>query len=183
MGLRYINFAGTKDTYVYPYPNVDSDPTESYGTDYGWYYSAWDNTTNLWASQRGFGQISNRLSVSHSGLDCKGWSADGSAEGADIATCFYNGGHGSPSYVYDVTWKFFGLEASPAPPPAGTCPKTCSGYTCDEWYDYNGNTCAYGRPTMVVIALGANAPTAKLCCESITALATLTLWSSNKLFG
>jgi hypothetical protein len=30
---------------------------------------------------------------------------------------------------------------SPSPSPGG-CPKTCSGYTCDEWYDYNGNTCA-----------------------------------------
>merc|ERR1712190_440262 len=36
------------------------------------------------------------------------------------------------------------LPPSPSPPtPSGSCPKTCSGYTCDEWYAYNGNTCAY----------------------------------------
>lgn len=137
--LRFIEFSGKKDTYVYPYPNVRSDPTKSYGTDYGWYYSAWENTTDLWGSQRG---LSNKklVSSSQTGLECHGWSSDGTAKNADVALCFYNGAHSSPATVWKQAWEFFGFGA---PQPSGTCPKTCSGYTCDEWYDYNGNTCAY----------------------------------------
>lgn len=32
---------------------------------------------------------------------------------------------------------------TPSPAPSGACPKTCSGYTCDEWHAKNGRTCAY----------------------------------------
>jgi poly(3-hydroxybutyrate) depolymerase len=137
--LRFIEFSGKSDNYVYPYPNVPSDPTESYGSQYGWYYSAWDNTTNLWAAQRG---LSGRKTISSSqtGLECSGWSSDGTAKSASVALCFYNGGHGSPNTVWSQAWEFFGFKK---PTPSGNCPKTCSGYTCDEWYAYNGNTCAY----------------------------------------
>jgi len=145
--MRYINFAGTQDNYVYPYPNVASDPTEAYGTQYGWRYSAWDNTTNLWASQKGLSLSSREnLAISTPGLSCQGWSV-GSAEEASVATCFYEGSHSSPDNVFDAAWSFFGLASSsptptPTPSPSGSCPQTCQGYSCDEWYDYNGNTCA-----------------------------------------
>ena len=26
---------------------------------------------------------------------------------------------------------------------ASDCPATCSGYSCDDWYSYNGNSCAF----------------------------------------
>jgi polyhydroxybutyrate depolymerase len=137
--LRFIEFSGKSDTYVYPYPNVPSDATKSYGTDYGWYYSAWENTTDLWGAQRG---LSNKgtLSSSQSGLECHGWSSDGTAAKASVALCFYNGAHSSPATTWKQAWEFFGFDT---PQPSGNCPKTCDGYTCDEWYDYNGNTCAY----------------------------------------
>lgn len=136
--LRFIEFSGKSDDYVYPYPNVPSDPTESFGSEYGWYYSAWDNTTNLWATQRG---LSNRTTItsSQAGLECQGWSSDGTAKSANVALCFYDGGHSSPATVWKQAWEFFGFSSQPA----GNCPKTCEGYTCDEWYNYNGNTCAY----------------------------------------
>jgi len=136
--LRLIEFSGKSDTYIYPYPNVPSDPTKSYGTDYGWYYSAWENTTDLWGAQRG---LSNKgsLSSSQSGLECHGWSSDGTAANANVGLCFYTGGHGSPATAYKQAWEFFGFDSVQ---PSGDCPKTCDGYTCDEWYDYNQATCA-----------------------------------------
>jgi polyhydroxybutyrate depolymerase len=137
--LRFIEFSGKSDTYVYPYPNVPSDPTESFGSEYGWYYSAWDNTTNLWAAKDGLSGR-KKLTSSQAGLECQGWSTDGTATNAHVALCFYDGGHGSPATAYKQAWAFFGFSA---PQPAGNCPKTCDGYTCDEWYQYNGNTCAY----------------------------------------
>merc|ERR1711998_478830 len=81
-------------------------------------------------------------------MGCQGWS-DSSAEKASVATCFYEGTHSSPDNVFDAAWHFFGISGSsptPSPSPSptpGGCPNTCSGYTCDEWYDYNGNTCSY----------------------------------------
>lgn len=155
--LRFLEFAGKTDNYVYPYPNVKSDPTESYGTQYGWYYSAWDNTTSLWAAQKGLTLSQRKTLNSASGLECQGWSTDGSATGALVATCFFSGGHcDGPSTQWSTIWSFFGLDSSPTPSPSpsptpspspgpspGGCPKTCSGYTCDEWYDYSGITCAY----------------------------------------
>ena len=51
--LRYMEVQGTQDDYVQPYPNVPGRPDKSFGKSYGWYYSAWANTTNLWAKQRG----------------------------------------------------------------------------------------------------------------------------------
>lgn len=136
--LRFIAFLGKRDDYVYPYPNVPSDPTESYSASYGWYYSAWDNTTNLWAAQRGLTSRKS-LSSSQSGLECQGWSSDGTAKSASVASCFYDGGHGSTMASWTEAWEFFGFAA---PQPSGDCPKTCSGWSCDEWYYYNGNTCA-----------------------------------------
>jgi hypothetical protein len=149
--LKFLEFAGKSDNYVYPYPNVQGDSTKSYGTQYGWYYSAWDNTTNLWAAQKGLQSSQRKTLSAASGLECQGWSDDGTAAGATVATCFFNGGHcDGPSTQWTTIWEFFGLKgSSPSPSPSpspgpspGGCPKTCSGYTCDEWYDYNGATCA-----------------------------------------
>lgn len=110
--MRFLEFAGKSDNYVYPYPNVDSDPTKSYGTQYGWYYSAWDNTTNLWARQKGLKGDRKSLSAP-SGLDCRGWSTDGSASGTEVTTCFFNGGHcRGPQSQWTLTWELFGIESS-----------------------------------------------------------------------
>jgi len=110
--MKFIEFAGTTDNYVYPYPNVASDPTKSYGSAYGWYYSAWDNTTNLWARQMGLKGDRKSLSAP-SGLDCRGWSTDGSASGTQVTTCFFNGGHcRGPQSQWTLTWELFGIESS-----------------------------------------------------------------------
>lgn len=141
-GIRFLEVAGTQDTLITPYPNVPEDPTESYGTCCGWYYSSWLNTTDLWAAQLGLALDGRTALFSPlSRFDCQGWSQDGTVYGADVASCFYDGGHICPVDAWELAWHFFGLNSSPAPTPS--CAKTCSGKTCDEWYDYNGNTCAY----------------------------------------
>lgn len=111
--IRFLMIAGTKDSFVYPFPNVAKDPTESYGSGYGWYYSSWINTTNLWASQKGLASSQNQTlsSKSHgSGLTCYGWSTDDTPENAQVGTCFYVGTHDSPpNNARKMIWNFFGF--------------------------------------------------------------------------
>ena len=50
--MRLLEIQGTRDDYVVPYPS-GGRPDRSFSPHYGWYYSAWENTTSLWAAQRG----------------------------------------------------------------------------------------------------------------------------------
>merc|ERR1712217_361068 len=111
--IRFLMIAGTKDSFVYPFPNVRKDPTESYGYGYGWYYSDWINTTNMWAHQKGLpsSQKKTLYSKSHGqDLMCYGWSKDSSPENAHVGTCFYSGPHDSPpNSARKLIWNFFGF--------------------------------------------------------------------------
>lgn len=118
--IRFLTIAGTNDSFVYPFPNVPKDPTESYGAGYGWYYSSWINTTNLWAHQKSLPSSANKTLISKShgqGLTCYGWSTDSTPENAQVGTCFYKGAHDSPpSNARKMIWNFFGFTNEPTPP-------------------------------------------------------------------
>ena len=128
--LRYMEVQGTQDDYAQPYPNVPGRPDKSFGKSYGWYYSAWANTTNLWAKQRGVTGGRTKLTAPNT-FNCTGWNwrSGGGDVGNEtaVATCFYDGGHSPPSAAWDLVVAFFGLHSS-----GGSCPP-CGGYTCDEW--------------------------------------------------
>jgi len=109
--IRFLEIQGSRDLYVQPYAGYDPlRPDKSYSSKYGWYFSAWDNTTNLWATAKGY-NISGRTTLQNavSGYTCSGWGQD-IVETAEIATCFYAGGHQKvPGNAYTLVLTFFGL--------------------------------------------------------------------------
>lgn len=112
--MRLLNLVGNFDTYVYSFPNVPSDSTKSYGADFGWFFSSVDNTTGLWASDKGLRPTGDVALQARHGqhLKCHGWSPDGSVELASLAVCAFDGGHCTPPYnreARQVIWNFFGL--------------------------------------------------------------------------
>lgn len=115
--LRYLEVQGINDDYVQPFPTRGSGrPDRSFSPDYGWYYSAWENTTNLWAAQRGVAKaLRTHLQTKSDLFNCSGWNYEGSSpvvgNGTAVATCFYDGGHSSPSASWDLVLHFFGLES------------------------------------------------------------------------
>lgn len=122
--MRYLEVQGSNDDYVQPYAGYDPiRPDKSYSKDYGWYYSAWDNTTSLWAAQRGFtGARTAFTGGAAAGFNCTGWAAKeqvrgGGIAGAAVATCFDTGGHGDTPPRWDLVWEFFGFAPPPPAPP------------------------------------------------------------------
>lgn len=144
---RLLTILGNKDTYVYPHANVPADKTKSYGDCCGWYYSHWENTTSLWASQRKLRLKKRAVLKSRDKtfkmFSCKGWSKDTTVERADVGACFYEGPHSSPSESYSLVWRFFGFAAEAQI--SEECLKTakCGGYSCDDWleWDPDKHTC------------------------------------------
>ncbi|CAK0843518.1 unnamed protein product [Prorocentrum cordatum] len=120
---RCLQLAGTKDGFVSAAANLKSeqsgrvDPTRSYGENRGWFWSSMDNTTDLWASQKGLvPRLEGGMSDLHpelgaAELRCRGWSADGSVERAELAECYFEEGHCFPgSHSRRLVWRFFGFE-------------------------------------------------------------------------
>lgn len=113
--MRCLQLEGTMDSFIYPFPNVDSDRTKSYGKNWGWYYSSIYNTSDLWAVHKGLpprperGLKRLRLADGR-GLECYGWSPDDTAERAELAECFYKAEHCYPPHAArTLVWRFFGL--------------------------------------------------------------------------
>jgi len=131
--LRYLEVQGTHDTYVQPFPSAGGRPDKSFSPEYGWYYSAWQNTTDLWASQRGLAPHARAHLAAPSTFNCSGWGGAGASALTNetvVATCFYDGPHSAPSAAWDLVLAFFGVDGGGSP--SGSCPE-CDGYSCDEW--------------------------------------------------
>lgn len=111
--MRLLVIMGTADSYVVAEPNVPSDPTESFSSVHGWFYSSYINTTRLWASQRGMsGEENKTLIARRTELVCEGWSSHTSVDHAQIATCFYDGDHTEvPCAAWATAWDFFGAAS------------------------------------------------------------------------
>jgi len=116
--MRCLQLQGSLDSFIYPFPNVESDRTKSYGTNWGWYYTSIYNTTDLWAAHKGLparpGGGFGRLRIGGgAGLECYGWSGDGTAERAELAECFYKAEHCyPPRTARTLVWRFFGLGST-----------------------------------------------------------------------
>ncbi|CAK0889638.1 unnamed protein product [Prorocentrum cordatum] len=101
--MRCLNIEGTRDGQVYPFANVPSHPTRSYGANGGFYFSSLDNTSRLWALQKGLlpWQPIRPLAARHGlRLECHGWSRDGSAERAEDNSL----GLGTQRDLGSMTW-------------------------------------------------------------------------------
>eukprot|EP00418_Pyrodinium_bahamense_P099710 CAMPEP_0179047262 /NCGR_PEP_ID=MMETSP0796-20121207/19109_1 /TAXON_ID=73915 /ORGANISM="Pyrodinium bahamense, Strain pbaha01" /LENGTH=655 /DNA_ID=CAMNT_0020743707 /DNA_START=10 /DNA_END=1977 /DNA_ORIENTATION=+ len=114
-GTRFLGIYGRADSIVPAFPR-QLGSTETLAST-GWMFNTWENTTQLWASTLGCGQLrrSAILKPATGAAEC----FDYACPNGTVAVCLWEGAHEVPPWGEDLVWQVLFPDADAGPAPAG----------------------------------------------------------------